>query len=515
MKISNMKILLTAVCLILSLLPARAQGVHDFIEGGFKYYIENDTAVTISDAGDDAPIPVTADSTLTIPSTVVHEGRTYRVTYIATKAFSVRREIRHLVIGEGVEIIGPYAFARCPNLTSMEIPSTLSCAPCYEEGFFYGCSNLCRITVDRRNEEFDSRDDCNAIICTETDMLLLGCRSTVIPPTVTTIGPKAFDNCTNLVRLVLPEGVRRIEYQAFRDCINLKEIVLPSTLDSIGGSVFENCMNLESVTIPRGVTKISPRVFSGCYNLKEVRVDKANPTFDSRKHCNAIIDTAQDTIVAGCGNSFIPEGIKGIGAFAFANSSLREIKIPRSVRHIGDRAFAECHYCNAVSVHPGNPVYDSRGDSNAIIESATGRLVQGCSLTSVPDGVREIGDYAFFGVRLPPHLVIPEGVETIGYWAFSNYCAIQYVVLPSSLKWIKARAFGCIDALRYVDMSRCSPRVEVFAFSGCKALNVVDLSPHPGIIDNLAFANCPCKESVLRQVRRQGERGDEVPGQEG
>ena len=228
MKISNMKILLTAVCLILSLLPACAQGVHDFIEGGFKYYIENDTAVTISDAGDDAPIPVTADSTLTIPSTVVHEGRTYRVTYIATKAFSVRREIRHLVIGEGVEIIGPYAFARCPNLTSMEIPSTLSCAPCYEEGFFYGCSNLCRITVDRRNEEFDSRDDCNAIICTETDMLLLGCRSTVIPPTVTTIGPKAFDNCTNLVRLVLPEGVRRIEYQAFRDCINLKEIVLPA-----------------------------------------------------------------------------------------------------------------------------------------------------------------------------------------------------------------------------------------------------------------------------------------------
>lgn len=487
----------------LLLSPAFGRDEESFKQDGYEFTLWTDTSVVISDADLGESIPLTEDGTLVLPTSVTFEGKTYLVERIGKYAFAGRGEIRHLVIGEGVSDIEPYAFYRCSGLESIHFPSTFEGASCYDsDGIFIGCSNLRRITVDEANWELDSRDGCNALIVTESNTLLLGCRGTEIPSSVTTIGPRAFEGCQDLERIALPEGVRRIDYCAFRNCTNLKEVVLPSTLDSIGGSLFEGCGSLESIRIPQNVTKVSSRVFQGCYCLKEVVVDERNRTFDSRHHCNAIIDSAQDTIVAGCGASVILEGIKGIGAEAFSDTDVRSIYIPKSVQEIGKMAFSGCQFCNTITVHPKNPVYDSRDNCNAIIETATDKLVQGCNVTSIPGSVKELGDYSFWRMILPPCLVIPEGVEVIGEHVFSRFCGIERVQLPSSLKHIKSYAFMGCNVLSYVDMSRCSPSIEKCAFTHCKNLHLVDLSPTPGDISSQAFSDTPFEERLDKILRR-------------
>ncbi|MDE6158911.1 MAG: leucine-rich repeat domain-containing protein [Bacteroidaceae bacterium] len=506
-----MKTYLTSVFFLFSLcLPAHANDDRvSFVQGGFKYFVETDSTVCISDAGLEIPLPVSADSTLVTPSSVCHEGKTYQVKYIEPESFGLRLEIKCLIISEGVEQIGRRAFNGCLNLADISIPSTLEY---WGEALFEYCSNLRRITVSDQNEDLDSRDDCNAIIETDKNTLIFGCTGTKIPASVTTIGQYAFRQCCqHLEQIVVPEGVKRIERWAFSHCINLKEISLPASLESMGYGMFNDCMSLESVTIPRNVSEIRVdrwgthwNLFAGCYNLKEVKVDRQNRTFDSRKNCNAIIDSKTDVLVAGCGSSFIPEGVKAIDEFAFEGTSIPAIRIPKSVRKIGSGAFLGCRSLSAISVAPGNPIYDSRGDCNAIIETASARLLHGCSRTVIPNDTKEIADSAFYMVYyLPPHLVIPEGVEVIGQEAFSA-TKLNSVQLPFSLKQIKERAFADCKQLYYVDMSRCSPQVGFFAFYGCETLNYVNLPSTPGEIDETAFCKTPF-EALWKKEMKQHE----------
>ena len=504
-----MKTYLTSLFFLISLcLSAHANDDRvSFVQDGFKYVVKTDSTVSISDAELEVPLPVSADSTLVTPSSVCHEGKTYQVKYIEPESFGLRLEIKCLIISEGVEQIGRRAFNGCLNLADISIPSTLEY---WGEALFEYCSNLRRITVSDQNEDLDSRDDCNAIIETDKNTLIFGCTGTKIPASVTTIGQYAFRQCCQyLERIVIPEGVKRIERWAFSQCINLKEISLPVSLESMGYGMFDDCMSLESVTIPRNVSEIRVdrwgthwNLFAGCYNLKEVKVDKQNRTFDSRNNCNAIIDSKTDVLVAGCGSSFIPEGVKAIDELAFYGSSLPAIRIPKSVRKIGSGAFLDCRSLSAISVDSGNPVYDSKDDCNAIIETASARLVQGCSRTRIPIGTKEIADSAFYMVYyLPPHLVIPEGVEVIGQEAFSA-TKLNSVQLPSSLKQIKERAFDYCKQLYYVDMSRCSPQVGFFAFYGCETLNYVNLPSTPGEIDETAFRETPFEELWKKRMKQ-------------
>ena len=495
-----MRTYLTAVFFFSLCLSAHAKDDRvSFVQGGFKYFVETDSTVSISDAGLEVPPPLLADSTLVIPSSVGHEGKTYRVERIEENAFGIRQQIKRLVISEGVEFIGKYAFEGCMGLTDISIPSTLDYWNEYAFGF---CHNLRHITVSEQNETYDSRDNCNAIIDTYENTLVFDCMGTKIPASVEAIGEYAFKQCCqHLERIVVPEGVKRINSHAFSQCINQKEISLPASLESMGYGMFNDCMSLESVTIPRNVSEIQGNdrstywnPFSGCYNQKEVKVDKRNRTFDSRNNSNAIIHSGTDVLMAGCGTSFIPEGVKAIDDNAFHGSALPAIRIPKSVRRIGSGAFLYCQSLSAISVDPRNPVYDSRGDCNAIIETASARLVQGCSRTVIPSGTKEIGDSAFYSVHLPPHLVIPEGVEVIGSDAFTRLCRLEYVQLPSTLKQIKESAFSGCDRIYYVDMSRCSPQVGSFAFYGCETLNFVNLPSTPGEIDGNAFYKTPFEE---------------------
>ncbi len=231
------------------------------------------------------------------------------VTKIGFGAFLGCDSLNNIKILEGLTIIEKSAFSGCSSLNSIEIPSSITNIG---EDAFKNCNSLSSIKVAEGNKVYDSRDNCNAIIITETNELIKGCDNTKITDSVTSIGYSAFKGCNSLTAIEIPNSVVSIKANAFSDCISLKSIEIPET-----------------------VTRIMYGVVSGCSNLRSIKVAENNKVYDSRENCNAIIMTETNILIAGCGNTKIPNSVTGIGDSAFYNcSSLTSIEIPSSVTKI-------------------------------------------------------------------------------------------------------------------------------------------------------------------------------------
>ena len=215
------------------------------------------------------------------------------------------------------------------------------------------------------------------------------------------------------------------------------------TVTSIGNFVFQNHEYLASVTIPSTVTSIGNNPFFGCPALTSITIDADNPVYDSRGNCNAIIETSTNTLITGCMNTFIPEGVTSIGYGAFGGcTGLTSINIPGSVTSIGnDNPFERCSNLTSITVDASNPVYDSRDNCNAIIETSTNTLITGCMNTIIPDGVTNIGPNAFLGCTGLTSITIPDGVTSIGVWAFIDCSNLSDITFPESLASIGYYAF--------------------------------------------------------------------------
>ena len=158
----------------------------------------------------------TYSGSVVIPSEVVYQGLTLKVTSIDNLAFRDCIELASIEIPSSVTSIGYSAFEGCTLLTSIEIPSSVTSIQKYT---FMGCTSLSNIKVDDNNQKFDSRNDCNAIIETESNTLITGCVNTVIPSSVTSIGRSAFSGCTGLTSINIPSSVTSIGGGAFMACI--------------------------------------------------------------------------------------------------------------------------------------------------------------------------------------------------------------------------------------------------------------------------------------------------------
>ena len=454
---------------------------------------------TVTDAGYGSRVPVLGDSTFIVPRSVTIGGRDYLVRKIGRQAFAGHPEIKHLVISEGTEIVNDDAFAYCLNLESISLPATLEIlAP----ASFRGCSAVEIISIAEGNGTYDSREGCNAIIETDKGTLVLGCKATRIPGGVTAIGECAFIGQQCIGGMAIPEGVKMLGCRAFADCTGLRHISLPQSLQSIGEGAFEGCASLEEMAIPEGVREIGNSVVADCARLGRLTVSLKNKWYDSRQDCNAIISTQEDCLVAGCGNSVIPEGVRSIGEKAFSSSAICSIRIPASVTQIVRTAFLHCRLCSSIEVAPGNPVYDSRGGCNAIIETATGTLVKGCGRTVIPSDIKQIGGYAFHGMTMPKGLVIPEGVTDIGRSAFSG-CDIHTLTLPTSLRKIGNNAFNFCPWLETVEANSPELYIGRSAFQFCYSLQSVRLPQTTIFADSEVFRYSPYQEVFEREYGKQ------------
>ena len=252
---------------------------------------------------------------------------------------------------------------------------------------------------------------------------------------VTSIGKDAFFICTSLTAITLPEGVTSIGKHAFSSCTSLTSITLPEGVTSIGDYAFQYCSSLTAITIPESVTSIGVCAFSSC-------------------------------------------------------SSLTAITLPEGVTSIGSSAFEGCSGLTAIVVAEGNEVYDSRGDCNAIIETASNVLIAGCSTTIIPESVTSIGSSAFSGCTSLTAINIPESVTSIGGCAFYECSSLTAINIPESVTSIGSGAFYGCNNLTSITLPESVTSIGSSAFYGCSSLTAITLPEGVTSIGDYAFDSC-------------------------
>ena len=201
--------------------------------------------------------------------------------------------------------------------------------------------------------------------------------------TVTTIGDYAFSNCSGLTSVVIPNTVTHFNVYAFSECTGLTSIDVPNSVTTIGHMAFYGCFGLTSVSLGNSVSSIEWQAFWKCENITSIE---------------------------------FPNSLTSIGWGAFRECrGLTEIVIPSSVTIIEDNPFPQCSNLAQITVESGNIYYDSRDNCNAIIETATNKLVSGSLSTVIPNTVASIGRDAFNELQFSS-ITIPSSVNYIGDW---------------------------------------------------------------------------------------------------
>ena len=477
------------------------------------------------------------------------------VTRIGEYAFSGCNSLIHIDIPESVTSINSGLFSNCTNLTSIEIPNNVTIIA---NDVFNGCVSLADIELPDGVTSIGSDAFRGCISLTNINIpynvtvlesnLFNGCIGLTdieILDSVTSIGGYAFCGCKRLTHIEIPDSVISIDNNAFDGCSSLTSINIPSGVTSIAYNTFDGCSSLMNLFIPSNVTSIDGSAFNGCSGLETITVDEGNTVYDSRDYCNAIIETDTNTLIAGCKNTIIPHDIEIIGASAFDGcsgltdidipygvkiisyaafkgcSGLTSIEIPETVETIGTYAYAGCSGftelvipfnvtsldgssfsgCSgleSISVDLANPVYDSRNDCNAIIESETDALIQGCNNTVIPDDVKSIGEYAFDGITGLTNIEIPGNVSSIGSYAFSDCCDLETIIIAVGVENIGAGAFSGCSNLTSVAIPNSVTSINYGAFSGCCSLMSIMLSDSLTSIRRSIFEDCSIADVYYR-----------------
>lgn len=288
---------------------------------------------------------------MTIPSRVTYSGKSYTVRSISDYAFAGCPSVRTVSIPHTISSVGKYTFANCIALCKVSISDLEAwCRINFAEGG--------NPLIYAHHLFLNEREVHHLVIPNTVSQIgqyaFCGCHGIVsaqIGIGVTSIGDYAFAECTSLESILIPRSVTSIGEYAFTGCRSLPSLVLPNSVATIGKFAFADCTNIKSIAIPASVTVIGNNVMRNCSKLEQIVVAQGNAIFDSRDNCNAVIETASNTLILGCKRTFIPATVTSIGESAFFGCrGLTAVTIPHSVTAIGGGAFAYCTGLRSLTV---------------------------------------------------------------------------------------------------------------------------------------------------------------------
>ena len=377
-----------------------------------------------------------------IPNTVYYGGITYSVTTIGDNAFKVCSGLTSLTIPNSVTSIGDNAFSGCTGLTSLTIPNSVTSIG---DNAFYNC---------------------------------IGLTSMTIPNSVTSIRNGAFQYCSGLTSITIPNNVTSIGDNAFRGCSSLTSVTIPNSVTTIGSSAFYGCSGLTSVTIPNSVTSIGSSAFGWCSSLTSVKVESGNLSYDSRNNCNAIIKTSTNELVIGCKTTTIPNSVTSIGKSAFSSCiGLTTVTIPNSVTSIGKSAFSSCSSLTSVTLPNSVTSIGSNAFEycNSLTSVNINDMVAWCNI-SFGDSYANPLYYAkhlYLNGEEVTDLVIPNGVTNIGNYAFVYCTSLTSATIPNSVTTIGVNAFRRCSSLTSVTIGNNVTSIGLSAFDECNNITAI------------------------------------------
>ena len=412
--------------------------------------------------------------TVIIPETVQKMGN-----YV----FMNCEKIKNIKLPSNLKSIGKTCFQGCISLTGLFIPQSVESIG---GGIFGDCDALQSVEIEDENNNFIFKD---GILYDVKNGILVSAVNSLIPEKVIvdectkTIDYSAFADCNNLYEIEIPQGVVNIGEKAFARLDNLKNIDIPDSVTNITTLAFYRCNGLVSVQVPGSVTAIKNGTFRECNNLKKVILNEGVTKIDGSAF---IFCSSLEQIK-------LPQSLVSIGSGAFDNcTSLISVELPDNAI-ISSDTFKECKNLSDIVISDTNNNYIVK---NGILynKNMTRILCYPAGIKDteffVPDTVKTIGDFAFYGTKALESINIPDSVTNIGTDAFGECSGLKEVVIPDSVTSMGEAVFYKCTSLEKVKLSVniTSPNPAVFQY--CSSLKEVVLPESMKFISFFMFSHC-------------------------
>lgn len=462
-----------------------------FIKDSFKYLVKNSIYYMLDYVG--------TATDVVLPDTI--DGNEYEIRDYAFYGC----KLTSVTIPTTIKKVGFNAFANSPNLKKVYISDLTK----WMQISFNSSNPLQNGAELYLNNELVTRITVPAEITEIKSCVFQGCISliSIDIPHATQIGSYAFEDCINLESIITPQDLKVIGYGAFYNCKKLKSIELPEGLTSISSSAFQYCENLIEANIPSTVTTIGSHAFYYCKKLtSDIVIPKGvtrveDDTFYYTNISSLTFEQGALTYIGqdafgNCGSIkeiIIPEGVTIISRYAFYScSSLKSVTISSTVREIQYQAFG---YCDAIETVYARDISNwatitfglnhnysnwrySDSLSTSPVKAGTDFYIDGTLLTDaiIPDGVTQIGSYAFVNNKNLKSIRIPDTVESIGSYAFYGCSNLKDVTLSNKITKINYGMFYGCSSIESIVIPSSLTSVDSEAFSGCENLSKVYIS---------------------------------------